>query len=85
MRDKEGNESKVAGKGPPFPIGDGSEIWYDVAGSGGYGDPKQRDPEAVREDVINEYVSEEAAARDYGVDPAEMRCPYCGTATQAAG
>jgi len=85
MRDKEGNESAVAGKGPPFPIGDGSEIWYDVAGSGGYGNPKERDPEAVRHDVINEYVSEEAAAQDYGVDPAEMRCPYCGTESAAAG
>lgn len=85
MRDKQGTESEVAGKGPPFPIGDGSEIWYDVAGSGGYGDPKERDPEAVRQDVINEYVSEEAAARDYGVDPAEMRCPYCGVASEATG
>ena len=85
MRDKEGNESAVAGKGPPFPIGDGSEIWYDVAGSGGYGNPKERDPEAVRHDVINEYVSEEAAAQYYGVDPAEMRCPYCGTESAAAG
>ena len=85
MRDKEGNQSAVAGKGPPFPIGDGSEIWYDVAGSGGYGNPKERDPEAVRHDVINEYVSEEAAAQDYGVDPAEMRCPYCGTESAAAG
>ena len=85
MRDKEGNESAVAGKGPPFPIGDGSEIWYDVAGSGGYGNPRERDPEAVRHDVINEYVSEEAAAQDYGVDPAEMRCPYCGTESAAAG
>ena len=44
MIDKEGNKSKVAGKGPPFAIGDGSEIWYDVAGSGGYGSPEQRDP-----------------------------------------
>lgn len=85
MRDKEGNESVVAGKGPSFPIADGSEIWYDVAGSGGYGDPKERDPEAVRQDVINGYVSEEAAARDYGVDPSEMRCPYCGEVSETAG
>jgi len=37
------------------------------AGGGGYGDPKDRDPEAVREDVIDEYVSRERAREDYGV------------------
>lgn len=36
-------------------------------GGGGYGDPFDRDPEAVREDVIDEYVSLEAAREDYGV------------------
>ena len=84
MIDKEGNKSKVAGKGPPFPIGDGSEIWYDVAGSGGYGNPDQRDPEALRNDVINEYVSEESASKDYGANPEDMRCPYCGASQEAA-
>ena len=84
MIDKEGNKSKVAGKGPPFSIGDGSEIWYDVAGSGGYGNPEQRDPEALRNDVINEYVSEESASKDYGANPEDMRCPYCGTSQESA-
>jgi len=37
------------------------------AGGGGYGDPFERDPNAVLEDVLNGYVSIEAAARDYGV------------------
>jgi len=36
-------------------------------GGGGYGDPFQRDPKAVLEDVRNGYVSPEAAQRDYGV------------------
>ena len=84
MIDKEGNKSKVAGKGPPFAIGDGSEIWYDVAGSGGYGSPDQRDPEALRNDVINEYVSEESASKDYDANPENMRCPYCGASQEAA-
>ena len=35
--------------------------------AGGYGDPFERDPERVRDDVRNELVSPEAAARDYGV------------------
>jgi N-methylhydantoinase B len=36
-------------------------------GGGGYGDPFTRDPAKVVEDVVNGYVSLEAAARDYGV------------------
>jgi N-methylhydantoinase B len=38
-----------------------------LAGGGGWGDPLERDPHAVREDVIDEKVSGEAALRDYGV------------------
>lgn len=36
-------------------------------GGGGFGDPFQRDPERVRQDVINGYVSHESAREDYGV------------------
>jgi N-methylhydantoinase B len=38
-----------------------------LPGGGGYGDPLLRDPEAVLADVVDGYVSLEAAARDYGV------------------
>jgi N-methylhydantoinase B len=34
---------------------------------GGYGDPKKRDPEKVRMDVKNGYISPAQAAEDYGV------------------
>jgi N-methylhydantoinase B len=34
---------------------------------GGYGDPLERDPEAVQQDVINGFVSPESAGREYGV------------------
>ena len=36
-------------------------------GGGGYGDPLYRDPEAVQQDVRDEYVSREAARKEYGV------------------
>lgn len=38
-----------------------------TAGGGGYGEPFARDPEAVREDVADGYVSREAAREQYGV------------------
>jgi N-methylhydantoinase B len=45
----------------------GSEVRYLTAGGGGWGDPLERDPERVLRDVIEGYVSPEAARRDYGV------------------
>ena len=36
-------------------------------GGGGWGNPLDRDPEAVRDDVLDEYISLDAAGRDYGV------------------
>lgn len=36
-------------------------------GGGGYGDPFDRDPEMVREDVLDGYVSRDRAKADYGV------------------
>jgi N-methylhydantoinase B len=40
---------------------------YDYGGGGGWGDPLTRDPQAVLDDVLDEYVSVEGAERDYGV------------------
>lgn len=49
------------------PIEPGDSFSRPSAGGGGYGDPLEREPEAVLEDVIDEYVSVERALRDYGV------------------
>ena len=49
------------------PIGAGQRVMYDYGGGGGWGDPLARDPQAVLDDVLDEYVSVEGAAREYGV------------------
>jgi N-methylhydantoinase B len=49
------------------PISAGQRICYDYGGGGGWGDPLDRDPQAVLDDVLDEYVSVEGAARDYAV------------------
>jgi N-methylhydantoinase B len=49
------------------PMAAGDKINYDYGGGGGWGDPLDRDPTAVLDDVLDEYVSIEGAARDYGV------------------
>jgi N-methylhydantoinase B len=52
----------------------GDVIQFQSAGGGGYGDPLQRDPEAVEADVRNGYVSIDQAREGYGVviDPATL-------------
>jgi len=47
---------------PPY-----SRVETALPGGGGYGNPLERDPRAVLDDVLNGYVSIEAAAREYGV------------------
>jgi N-methylhydantoinase B len=52
----------------------GDVIEFDSAGGGGYGNPLERDPLAVKADVVNGYVSIAKARDDYGVviDPGRL-------------
>jgi N-methylhydantoinase B len=49
----------------PHAAGEAFEYLY--GGGGGWGDPLERPPEQVLDDVLDEYVSVEAAGKDYGV------------------
>lgn len=59
-------EAKQKSKGVSH-IQPGDLLSIRLPGSGGYGDPHERDPEMVRWDVLNGKVSNEVALRDYGV------------------
>lgn len=45
----------------------GGIIQFYRAGGGGWGNPLEREPEKVLDDVLNEFVSMESALHDYGV------------------
>ena len=45
----------------------GDVVIMDAAGGGGYGDPLERVPELVEQDVLEGYVTLERAGKDYGV------------------
>ncbi len=45
----------------------GSRVQLNLPGGGGYGNPMERDPASVLDDVVKGFVSLDAAARDYGV------------------
>jgi N-methylhydantoinase B len=68
---------KVAG----LDLQSGDKIVAIGGGGGGYGDPAERDPEAVLEDVINDYVSIESARNDYKVviDPETLKVDITAT------
>jgi N-methylhydantoinase B len=70
--------SKVAG----LRLKQGDLFSWQLAGGGGLGDPKQRDTERVRADVVRGYVSLQAAQDDYGVviDPADLTVNTAATA-----
>jgi N-methylhydantoinase B len=50
-----------------LPLAAGDVFSRPTAGGGGYGDPLERDPALVREDVADDYVSLARARKDYGV------------------
>ncbi|HCS28852.1 MAG TPA: methylhydantoinase [Spongiibacteraceae bacterium] len=49
------------------PMPAGAVMAYQYGGGGGFGNPLERDPEAVKEDVLDELVSLQAARSQYGV------------------
>lgn len=59
--------SPVPGKVSGFPLKTGDVVREETAGGGGYGDPLKRDPELVRTDVAEGYLSVGEAAHRYGV------------------
>jgi len=61
-----GDKGIAPGKGG-FDVPNGGQIHLRVPGSGGFGDPSERDINAIKEDVLDGYISEEAAERHYGV------------------
>jgi N-methylhydantoinase B len=55
------------GRRPVWHTPPDTQMRYVNNGGGGWGDPMARDPEAVKRDVRDGFVTIEGAARDYGV------------------
>ncbi len=71
MQLPDGTIKRVPSKGA-FTAPSGSLVILDVPGSGGFGPPQERDPALLRRDLIDGYVTEAAAERDYQVNPASL-------------
>jgi N-methylhydantoinase B len=66
LRRAEENDFRPMG-GSHIPVPVKSEAIVRTGGGGGWGDPLDRSPALVRDDVIEELISRAAAERDYGV------------------
>jgi N-methylhydantoinase B len=56
----------------------GDTVALEKAGGGGLGDPHRRPFERIVDDVLDGYVSPEAALADYGVDPERLDAALAG-------
>ena len=61
------HEVKLPGSFSEYSVESGSIIRVDTPSGAGYGDPLNRDPANVLNDVINGKVSSSGAEKDYGV------------------
>jgi N-methylhydantoinase B len=64
----------------------GDRMRFMLSGGGGYGSPLEREPERVRDDVLADLISIDAAREDYGVviDPATLRIDAAATRAERA-
>ena len=64
------------------PVHRGDRVTVVTPGGGGWGDPRRREPEAIRRDVREEFISPQRAAEIYGLeeDPQATPAPDSGVA-----
>ncbi|MEM2016185.1 MAG: hydantoinase B/oxoprolinase family protein [Nitrososphaerota archaeon] len=75
---KQGEEPKIVRKVAAVKLKRGDMVSLRSGGGGGWGDPLERDPELVRMDVKNEYITIETAREIYGVvlDPKTLEIKW---------
>lgn len=64
--EKKTGETEIIYKEKAYPLKAGDKITVETGGGGGYGPPSERARALVERDVERGYITQEAAARDYG-------------------
>lgn len=76
----DGTRVKMYSKENAFQFAPGDRLLIEGVTSGGYGDPKERDPERVLDDYLDDLISLEQAEGIYGVRIVEDRIDEAATA-----
>jgi N-methylhydantoinase B len=71
VRRPDGEVHRAHSKGA-FVASAGSVVMLEAPGSGGFGHPSGRNVASLCDDLIDGYVTEAAAKRDYGIDPSAL-------------
>lgn len=79
---EDGEQTPLPSKVPHKRIGTGERLRCVGPAGGGYGDPLERDPSKVLDDVLDGLISEDIAERDYGVVILEDRVDVAATAAR---
>jgi N-methylhydantoinase B/oxoprolinase/acetone carboxylase alpha subunit len=82
------NEELIPAKVTGLPFAAGECVRIEVPNGAGYGDPLDRDPEAVRDDVLDDFTTIELARSAYGVvfkDGADLEVDVEATEKARAG
>ncbi|MGA0796356.1 MAG: hydantoinase B/oxoprolinase family protein [Quisquiliibacterium sp.] len=74
ITDTTGRTRRLPSKGATEILRRGDRVSINPAGGGGYGDPAQRDRNALVADLLDGYVSRQAAERLYGVSDLPEAC-----------
>ncbi len=67
IRDDDGGQTAVSAQASHVEVRPGQEFHFRMASAGGYGDPLDRDPEAVLDDVLCDRMTAAEAQEAYGV------------------
>jgi N-methylhydantoinase B/oxoprolinase/acetone carboxylase alpha subunit len=84
--DPDGSRVPLHSKITNVPMPKGTAVEWMQASAGGYGDPLDRDPDAVLRDVRDELVTVEGAREHYGVviDPGTLEVDEEATSAERA-
>ena len=80
----QGQSEEIPSKGM-FSLFAGDCVCCWASGGAGYGDPLQRDPQAVKQDIVDGKISAEAAREEYGVVLADSDVDLAATQTRRDG
>jgi len=62
----QGERQEIAHGINRYPLAAGDRVTMLTGGGGGWGDPAERDPAAIQDDLRRGYVTQDRAAQDYG-------------------
>ncbi|WP_417426797.1 hydantoinase B/oxoprolinase family protein [Hoeflea sp.] len=68
----DGSDETVRGRGGQIIVHKGDAVLVQPAGSGGFGNPGERDHALVLADLADGYITRQSAIRDYGVPPSVL-------------